>query len=299
MTHLFVPTLAEIYERYEKVDFIQKQLSELQQELDIYKESLIPYQEEEAQIIVAKDACESALGQLKTALTLTAQIRDGVYLPDFKKEIASLLDLNFEKVGVSPVPEEAGLFIDTILYQHFQDIKQRLHKCGLYVDKWFSNQNNIKIWDIKFQSKAIEKQLKGSSINSQLLVTDCENGWKLVWWTPEEPKLMWGRGEGLREPVFKNLFHYDCLDIIKKTLRLNKVIVGQLLFDKDRSKRWSLQWNGESAILQWQNWFSGECFTVDSLDEDQKKLTGIWQGFDLYEYLKENGVELDQYWYND
>jgi hypothetical protein len=290
MTHLFVPTLAEIYERYEKVDFIQKQLSELQQELDIYKESLIPYQEEEAQIIVAKDACESALEQLKTALALTAQIRDGVYLPDFKKEIDALLNVADE--------QETPLFNRTELNKHFLNIKHRLSSSSVYVGEIIVNRNQAKVWVVESDSPIFNSRFAGSRINGLLLSTDCELGWKLVWYNPEQPRLMWCP-TALREPVFANLFEYNRFDIVKKTLGLNEITIDQLFSDNDRSKSWILQWKGEPAKLQWQNWFSGESWSVDPFDDDQKKLTGIWEDFDLYECLKDTGVKLDNAWYND
>jgi hypothetical protein len=299
MTHLFVQTLAEIHERYEKVDFIQKQLSELQQELDTYKEALIPYQKEEAQIIAAKDACESALKQLKTALALVAQIRNGVYLPDFKKEIDALLNVADEQ----ETPMFNRMFNRIELNECFLSIKDRLSSSGVYVGEIIVNTNQAKVWALKSDSPTFRSRFAGSRINGLLLSTDCEMGWKLVWYNPEQPRLMWCP-TALREPVFINLFEYDRFDLIKKTLSLNEITIEQLLSDKDRSKSWILQWKGEPAKLQWQNWFSGESWTVDSLDtvdpfaRDQKKLTGIWEAFDLYECLEDTGVKLDNVWYN-
>jgi hypothetical protein len=286
MSHLFVSTLAEIHERYEKIDFMQNQISELQQELVAYQESLIPYQQEEAQIREAKSACESALEQIKTALALTAQIRNGVYLPDFKEEVNTILNLEYQ---------HKLIFNSTELNNRFLDIKLRLAEQGLLVGDELKNTYVAKVWSITFLSEISAKNLAGSRINSQLLATDCEHGWNLTW-VLDQPRLVWCP-EVQRQPVFKLLTEYDQFDAIKNALALNEITITTLLSDRDKAKRWTVEWNGQAAILFWQSWFCAS-WSIEAV-ADQKELSGIWENFDLYDYLSGNGVDVDDTWYND
>lgn len=85
---------------------------------------------------------------------------------------------------------------------------------------------------------------------------------------------------------------------IQTILATTGIVVGQLVLNEEKVKRWTLLWNDELANLVW-NGCTSERWHIASVDSKQKELTGIWKGFDLYEFLEQNGVDLEDYWYND
>lgn len=296
----------EIQQKCEIVTQIQARITESQSNLKAVQEDLIKYQqeEEELRINIASKISESALEQLRIALGLQSQLRSPQFLWTFKKEVEKLLDL-------SETENQAVVFTNTAQQKLFLDIKNRLNWRGLFVREKLLDNNNAKVWSIEFKEKISGKNLAGSRINSQLLATDCENGWKLTWML-DQPRLIWCP-QLPREPVFNRLTEYDLFETIKNTLALSEIIVENLLCNKsewcDIVRRsevqhyWSLKWNTQFAILLCHSDY-GRRWDVVPFDKvifgiADATLTGIWENFDLYEYLKENGIDVARDdWYN-
>jgi hypothetical protein len=287
----------ELQQKCEKVTHLKNQIRELQDRLNASQAELAEYQQEEenARKTIADDVSRLALEQLRIAFGLQSQLRCSSSYWIFQKEVEKLLRL-------TDIENKEIVFPSMVQQKLFLAIKNRLACRNLFLKEKVLDKTDAKVWCIEFISEMSAKNLVGSRINSQLLATDCEHGWKLTWML-DQPRLVWCP-KLPREPVFNKLSEYDRFEKIKNALVLNGIIVGNLLADKNGIQHWPLKWNGQDAFLSYDPNSYGERWSIVSyskmvLGKAHAKLTGIWENFELYQYLKEKSVFVDDDWYND
>ena len=104
--------------------------------------------------------------------------------------------------------------------------------------------------------------------------------------------------ENLTDPIFDNEVEQKRFDFIRQSLAISGIYVQECYENTPDRKCWALKYKGCATELIWLLDYGWKVKPLNTINSNTDKLTGVWENFDLIEYLTKYDVKV-QLWYRD